>query len=331
MEEQKVAPKEKLQVFPGPIALCKEAWDIYSQRMTQMLGIMFGGMFVMVGAIIILFLIGLAVGIFFKAQSIEFIISVTILVVLVFIIFIIYSAWVHLAMVFAAVHHQEQIGIREAYKKTWGLINSYWWIQFLTGLIIMSGFILFVLPGSIFMVWFSLVSYVLVAENIKGMNVLLKSREYVRGRFWEVLGRLVFLMALSFLPSAIELILFPGQHRPPAIYSVLSVVYGILLAPFSVLYGVLLYEKLKALRGEFAFQPTSKQKIPYIVIAIFAIVLPIIFFGVFMFTVFPKLINTYLPLYKDAYNTPYPSITIPTRDPQEIKVSPPGYKTSNPI
>lgn len=70
----------------------------------------------------------------------------------------------------------------------------YWpafYISILVGLITVGGFILIIVPGVIFTVWFAFSIYLAVLEKKKGVSELLKgSRELSRGKFWPVLGRL---------------------------------------------------------------------------------------------------------------------------------------------
>lgn len=64
-------------------------------------------------------------------------------------------------------------------------------ITILVALISIGGFLLFIVPGIIFMVWYAFAMYIVVLEKKSGIGVLKESRELSRGRFWQILSRLL--------------------------------------------------------------------------------------------------------------------------------------------
>ena len=60
----------------------------------------------------------------------------------------------------------------------------------LAGIAIIGGFILFIVPGIIFTVWFAFATTLFVIYNLKGRSALIKSKSLVTGRFWSVALRL---------------------------------------------------------------------------------------------------------------------------------------------
>ena len=81
----------------------------------------------------------------------------------------------------------------------------------LAGLAILGGFILLIIPGIIFSVWFAFALYAVVLDGQKDIGALRFSKKLVKGRWWGTLWRFIL---------------------PALIYIVLS---GILQAPFSYL------------------------------------------------------------------------------------------------
>ena len=65
------------------------------------------------------------------------------------------------------------------------------WLSILVGLITAGGFILIIIPGILFTVWYTFVMYIAILEKGRGLMLLKESRELSRGRFWPVFGRLV--------------------------------------------------------------------------------------------------------------------------------------------
>ncbi|PIR66250.1 MAG: hypothetical protein COU51_04815 [Parcubacteria group bacterium CG10_big_fil_rev_8_21_14_0_10_36_14] len=74
------------------------------------------------------------------------------------------------------------------------IFTVYWpaiLISVLAGFITVGGFILFIIPGIIFTVWYAFAMYLAILQKKKGLELLKESRELSRGKFWPVFGRLV--------------------------------------------------------------------------------------------------------------------------------------------
>ena len=91
-----------------------------------------------------------------------------------------------------------------AYSKGAKKIVSLWWVSILSFLITSGGFLLFVIPGVMFSVWFVFSQYVLFNEGKRGVTALLQSREYVRGYFWQVTLRILFIALIAAALSSIS-------------------------------------------------------------------------------------------------------------------------------
>jgi hypothetical protein len=90
----------------------------------------------------------------------------------------------------------------------------------LTALAVLGGLILFVIPGFIFWAWFSLSSYTLVAEDLRVVASMKRSKELVRGRVWEMWG-------LSSLPTVASII--------PLIGGLINIVLSVVMIPATAL------------------------------------------------------------------------------------------------
>lgn len=161
---------------------------------------------------------------------------------------IIIQLWSQTALLCSVKDREENIGIKESYRRGWNKIIPYFWISLLSGFIIMVGFFLFIIPGLIFFIWFSLSSFVLISENKKGWSALVASKNYARGNlralFWRFLFIVIlawlFLFLLNFLTSFVS---FLDNEK---IYFYIS--YA-LLTPMVTIYLFLIYENLKKLNS----------------------------------------------------------------------------------
>lgn len=129
--------------------------------------------------------------------------------------------------------------------------------------IALGGFLLLIIPGIIFAVWFSLAEFVLIAEDLRGMDALLKSREYVKGMWKNVFLRFLFLGVLSFIVATIASFIF-GLPKISFIEKISQFLIWLFLTPLAYTYVFLVYSNLKKPEGRiclYAFQRT-KVKIP---------------------------------------------------------------------
>lgn len=73
-------------------------------------------------------------------------------------------------------------------------------IYFFSGLMILGGLALLLLPGLAVMISITFAQYVYVHEGKRGLSALLASSALVRGRFWHLVNKIIAFIFLSFLP-----------------------------------------------------------------------------------------------------------------------------------
>lgn len=127
-------------------------------------------------------------------------------------------------------------------------------LSVLVGVATGIGFLLLIIPGIILSVWFLFSQFVFVLEGKRSIAAMKASREYVRGKWWQVFYRLVVLllvMLVVYLPAAwLVTLLVPGEGT--LVHDVLIGAFNLVLVPFSLLYFYLLYTDLKGLPQETA-------------------------------------------------------------------------------
>jgi len=259
-----------------PTELLSEAWEMYKARWKTLLGIVIVPILltIFVG---IIFFIGLwGSGIMGKASSASFpdsTITFSIFSVLIFIFFVlifIIQIWSQVALVYA-IKESEDIGIKKAYQESKSKIKQFFWVSMLVGFITMGGFIFFAIPGFIFAVWFSFATFIVITEDMKGMDAILKSREYVRNYWWPVLWRFLFLYLVMIgimVVASIALILIP----------ILGNLASVAITPLIMIYMFLIYKNLKEIKGDFEFRPSAKAKKSFVAVGVLGIlVIPLLF------------------------------------------------------
>jgi hypothetical protein len=173
--------------------------------------------------------------------------------------------WGQIALLYN-VGSDETVGAIESYKRTRGKIWDYAWIAFLVGVSTLCGYVLFIVPGIIFSIFFSFAAFAFLFENEKGMNALLKSREYVRGKWWGVLFRLWAMAGLFVLLSWVFSLFsqgFQAAKAPGAIQTVIAFIEQItmfILAPLQTVFVYKTFTNLKTVKRDMVFTPSRRTE-----------------------------------------------------------------------
>jgi len=187
------------------------------------------------------------------------------------------------ALLLTAVRPSEITSFGEAYRKS---IAYFWplvWISFLSSLLVGGATVLFIIPGIIMSIWFTLSIVILFAENDRGFKALLKSREYVRGYWGAIFGRVIVLGLLVGLVSSIPAGILNGfkLHTVSILYSILI---SLITLPFSAIYSVKLYQQIKDRKSVTETQVmAAKKKVLQLSLAGYGLLLVII--AVILYTI----------------------------------------------
>jgi len=146
----------------------------------------------------------------------------------------------------------ERLGIKDALEKGGQKIWAFIWLFSLLGYIVTGGFLFFFIPGVLFMVWFAFAVFILPIEDEKGMNAIIKSKEYVKGYWFDIFGRLFIIWLASV-----------GVGMIPFIGAILSVMFY----PFVMIFVYLIYEDLMSVKGAISCRFSIGEKLGWIGIA----------------------------------------------------------------
>ena len=165
----------------------------------------------------------------------------------------------------------DSCGIKEALRCAKTVTLAHIWLTMLMGLVIAGGYMLLIVPGVVLTVWFFFAPLILINEDARGMEALLKSKEYVRGRWLGVCWRLI---AVWFISVAISCIPVIGQ------------LLAFLFIPFSFVCSFLIYQELRSIRADMAFEPTQRAKTGIVAVGavpVLATVVLFVFIGSMLF------------------------------------------------
>ena len=101
--------------------------------------------------------------------------------------------------IFLSLKSGERTDVSLALKKGATRMGRYFGFALVSGLIMLLGFVLFIIPGIIFCVWYTFVGIIAVLENDTLGDALAKSKSYVKGRWWGILWRILCGFMLVYL------------------------------------------------------------------------------------------------------------------------------------
>jgi Flp pilus assembly protein TadD len=161
----------------------------------------------------------------------------------------------------------QRCGVKKAFRVARPKTLAQIWLGVITGLILTGAHLLLIIPGIIFSVWFFFAPFVFIEEDERGLSALLKSKEYVRGRWVPVLLRLLVIWLFSVAVCCIP---------------VLGQLLALFLVPFSVVYTHLIYKNLKETRGASSWHPSRQEKITVVAAGAVGLALPVVMVFVFV-------------------------------------------------
>ncbi len=144
------------------------------------------------------------------------------------------------------------VEFKELFKNTKGLFWKFFGLSLLTGILVMLWTLLLIIPGIIFGIFYSFALYLLIFEDIKGMEALKKSKAMVSGYWWGVFGRTMFLLLVAMLASFILSLPFIFLSEGTILYSIYSLIQNLVWAvvtPIFMVFAYLMYKDLKSIKS----------------------------------------------------------------------------------
>ena len=154
------------------------------------------------------------------------------------------ASWAQAAMC-EEILSPSRLGVARSYRDSWGKIVPFSWVCVLAFIFVMGGLFLLVVPGVYLGICLLFAPFVCVAEGAGGMDALVKSVDYARGRWLALFGRMILLGLLAYLPSLL-----------PIVGSFLSMLTG----PFTFAGASVLYLGVRGLPRATAPWPKGKTK-----------------------------------------------------------------------
>lgn len=241
--------------------LFSETWEQFKNRALTILGVLLVSTLVVLGLMVLLAVVSvLSVdslqGIVEQLQQGRFDLQFLLLFCLFLVVVMGAGMWSQSATIAVAI--DETMGVRKALRVGWQQLWAMGWILLLAGSIVMTGFLLFMVPGIIFSISLVFALYPLYEDDLRGMDAVLASYRYVKGRWWNTLGKLLLIWLIAIVLDLIPLV-------GPLLYFIFT--------PFLLLFTVAMYRDLKATTAE---STAVERRSGWWLLAVIGMVLPLV-------------------------------------------------------
>ncbi len=239
--------------------LFRQSWELFKKRFATLV------LLYLLTLVAVFIPVAVATGLSFFMSGIVGVAALFIMVPLGVLVGIGCALWCYGGFLCAVV--DDTLTLENALSRGKGLILPLAWVFLLIGFIVTGGYLLFIIPGILFTVWFFFAQFVLTGEGVRGMEALLKSREYVRGQWVDVALRLLLIWAVSIVVGAV-----------PFFGPILSLIFF----PFVMIFHYLIYRDLRAIKGDIPYPCGTGDKLRWPGVALLGwILVPALLFLLF--------------------------------------------------
>ncbi len=223
-------------------AIIKKGWQLYTENFQ----IFATPILIILAPYIILYLVQ-----YFKVPGMAIL---TLILTLISIIINLWAAILFIIMI-DKIYKKESFDINNLYKQARHKILSYLLVSILVFLIVLGGFILLIIPGIIFAIWYAFAVYYNILENKKGLTALKSSKKLVKGRWGKTAWRLIIpplfvYFIVMIVATALIYLLTNGQidmlsYEQNILLNALTTIILSILTPLFIAFTIYLFNSLK--------------------------------------------------------------------------------------
>jgi hypothetical protein len=175
-------------------------------------------------------------------------------------------------------------GVDASYRATIGWFWPFVWVVILELLAVLGGSIMLIIPGIWLACALSFTAYVFVIEHRRGIDALRQSKDYIKGYWWAVAGR-VILLGLIFLAATVIIEIPVTVLAGNAMRILVTMVMTLFFVPFSAIYSYTIFGNLRELKPDLAEVQMKKGTAFIKASAIVGIVVPVLLVLILVFLV----------------------------------------------
>lgn len=140
----------------------------------------------------------------------------------------------------------KEINVFKSYKQTWNKILPFCFLAIIYSLICFFGFILFIIPGILFTIWFNLCFWIYIDQGIKGTKALGLSYKYMQGNVVYYIKKWIFIILTVSVPFIIFQYILKFVDTPQVIRVLITNFINALIQPITVIYSLFIYKYIKS-------------------------------------------------------------------------------------
>jgi hypothetical protein len=188
--------------------LIKDSWSLYKDNLNNFIIAALIFMAVSFVLVIFIFLAMIIIPVIFglvNPASYLIIISVVIIGLLFYLLFVAFMTLEDIVFILIAKSAQtrKKLTLSKVLHISWPKFWSLFWINIIISLIILLGFIFFIIPGIILSIYLIFAKYLIVIDDVRGFRSLRLSARIVSGHFWEVIVLSLVFSVVSLLTNSI--------------------------------------------------------------------------------------------------------------------------------
>ena len=149
--------------------------------------------------------------------------------------------------IFFYIKSNYKASIKEVYKTSLKFFWPYIWLNLILSIFIIAGFFAFIIPGIVLSVIYGFAMYALFVEDKRAMQALSRSSSLVKGYFWPVFARMLFVGLVAFSFSFIISLPILALVKGSLLFNFWNAVIQILslaIAPIFIIYSYKIYNSL---------------------------------------------------------------------------------------
>lgn len=258
--------KKELPTF---MSLLRESWEEYKANWLLMAKVYAWGIVICILAVLA-FVLVLGIQFFVIPQPYSFyILGMGILSGIGVMVYL--GSWLNLSLAKASI----EVGDGNTPQNAWGiytdvkpLIWKYFLVQLLAGALVLSGYMLLIIPGIILSIWFAFSSFTFLVDGKRGVAALISSRDYMKNYATTVV---LYFIGWGFITSVL-LNMIPSyifeQMDANWMSGILSLITSFVVAPLTIIFTYNIYQSLRKIKGPLKAKIEDSRKKKYYMILI---------------------------------------------------------------
>ncbi len=144
----------------------------------------------------------------------------------------------------------KNLSLKQAFGEAKKFAVGVFLINMLSGIFVILWSLLFIIPGIIAALCYSLATWSYLCEGFTGTKTLKRSKELIKGYWWAVFGRFFAVFGTYYVLIITISSFFEEESLALTIFSILVQITVIIITPLLVIYSYLIYLDLRKIKGE---------------------------------------------------------------------------------